>query len=101
MAALIEAAHGAEYKARITLVVSNVPDAQGSARARQAGIATTTIDHRGFNKDREAFERAVDAELRAHGIELVCLAGFLRRLTPWFVECWAGRLLNIHPALLP
>jgi phosphoribosylglycinamide formyltransferase 1 len=101
MAALIEAARGAEYPARIALVISNVPDAQGIVRAQAAGVATATIDHRGFNKDREAFERAVDAELRAHGVELLCLAGFLRRLTPWFVRRWAGRLLNIHPALLP
>jgi phosphoribosylglycinamide formyltransferase 1 len=101
MAALIEAAHSPEYPARMVLVISNVPDAQGIVRARQAGIATATIDHRSFNKDREAFEQAVDAELQAHGIELVCLAGFLRRLTPWFVGRWSGRLLNIHPALLP
>jgi phosphoribosylglycinamide formyltransferase-1 len=101
MAALIEAAQSAEYPARIALVISNVPEAQGILRAQQAGVATKIIDHRGFNKDREAFERAVDAELRGHGVELLCLAGFLRRLTPWFVTRWAGRIINIHPALLP
>ncbi len=83
------------------LVVSNRPDALGLARARAAGIATALVDHPQFGKDREAFERALDAELAAHRIEIVCLAGFMRLLTPWFVTRWSGRMINIHPALLP
>ncbi len=101
MTALIEAAKAQDYPAEIVLVVSNRPDALGLARARDAGIATAIIDHTKFGKDREAFERALDAELEAKRIEIVCLAGFLRLLTPWFVNRWSGRMINIHPALLP
>jgi len=101
MVALIEAAKAPDYPAEIVLVVSNVPDATGLARARQDGIATAVIDHRAFGKDREAFERALDEELQARRIDIVCLAGFMRLLTPWFVKQWNGRMLNIHPALLP
>jgi phosphoribosylglycinamide formyltransferase-1 len=101
MAALIEAAKTADYPAEIALVVSNRADAAGLAYAHDRGIGTALIDHRQFGKDREAFERALDEMLRAHGIEIVCLAGFMRILTPWFVGRWSGRLLNIHPALLP
>ena len=101
MTALIEAAKADDYPAQIALVVSNIPDAAGLAHARQEGIATTIIDHRPFGADREAFERALDTELRAERIDIVCLAGFMRLLTPWFVMRWSGRLLNIHPALLP
>ena len=101
MAALVEAARAPDYPARAVLVISNVPGAPGLARAEAAGIPTKVVDHRSFGKDREAFERAIDAELGAHGVELVCLAGFLRRLTPWFVARWEGQILNIHPALLP
>ena len=101
MAALIEAAKAQDYPAAIVLVVSNRPDALGLTRAREAGIATAIVDHRPFGEDREAFERALDAELKAHRIDIVCLAGFMRLLTPWFVTRWSGRLLNIHPALLP
>jgi phosphoribosylglycinamide formyltransferase 1 len=101
MAALIEAAETDDYPAEIALVVSNRADAKGLAHAREQGIATITIDHRKFGADREAFERTLDDILRANRIELVCLAGFMRVLTPWFVTRWSGRLLNIHPALLP
>lgn len=101
MAALIEAAKASDYPAEIALVLSNRPDAAGLVRARQADIATAIIDHTPFGKDREAFERALDAQLRAHRIDLVCLAGFMRRLTPWLVTQWRGRILNIHPSLLP
>jgi phosphoribosylglycinamide formyltransferase-1 len=101
MAALIEAASDAAYPAEIVLVASNEPAAEGLARAAAAGIPTAVVDHRRFGKDREAFERALQAELIGHGVELVCLAGFMRLLTPWFVGQWQGRLLNIHPALLP
>ena len=101
MAALIEAAKAADYPAEIVLVVSNVPDAGGLATASAAGIATATVDHRQFGKDRAAFERALQAVLVEHRIELVCLAGFMRLLTPWFIDQWPQRMLNIHPALLP
>jgi phosphoribosylglycinamide formyltransferase 1 len=101
MMALIEAAKAKDYPAQIVLVLSNLPDAAGLARAREANIATVVIDHRPFGEDREAFERALDDELRRHRAELVCLAGFMRLLTPWFIGRWRGRLLNIHPALLP
>ena len=101
MTALIEAAKAKDYPAEIVLVVSNRPEAPGLAYAREAGIATAVIDHRRFRDDREVFERALDAELSAHRVDLVCLAGFMRLLTPWLVARWSGRMLNIHPALLP
>jgi phosphoribosylglycinamide formyltransferase-1 len=101
MAALIEAAKEADYPAEIALVVSNWADAAGLARAERAGIATAVVDHTAYGKDREAFERALQAVLEAHRIDLVCLAGFMRLLSPWLVERWQGRMLNIHPALLP
>lgn len=101
MAALIEAAQAPDYPAEIALVVSNRPDASGLVRAAQAGVATAVVDHTVFAGDREAFERALDATLAAHRIDLVCLAGFMRLLTPWLVTRWSGRMLNIHPALLP
>jgi phosphoribosylglycinamide formyltransferase 1 len=101
MMALIEAARDEDYPAEIVLVVSNEPNALGLTYARDAGIATTIVDHRPFGNDREAFERALDAQLAAQRIDIVCLAGFMRLLTPWFVTRWSGRMLNIHPALLP
>ena len=101
MAALIAAAKEKDYPAEIALVCSNRPDAGGLALARAAGIETTVVDHAPFGKDREAFEHALDAALEKNRIELVCLAGFLRVLTPYFVGRWEGRLINIHPALLP
>jgi phosphoribosylglycinamide formyltransferase 1 len=101
MTALIEAAKAKDYPAEIVLVVSNRPDALGLARAQQAGIATALIDHTVFGKNREAFEQALDAQLAAKQIDIVCLAGFMRLFTPWFVDRWSGRMINIHPALLP
>jgi phosphoribosylglycinamide formyltransferase-1 len=101
MTALIEAAKAETYPAEIALVLSNIPNAAGLERARQDGIAIAVVDHRAFGADREAFERALDAQLQTQRIDLVCLAGFMRLLTPWFVTRWSGRLLNIHPALLP
>ena len=101
MAALIDAAKDPAYPAEIVLVLSNIADAGGLARAREAGIATEVVEHKPFGKDRAAFDRAVHAVLERHRIEIVCLAGFLRLLTPWFVERWSGRLVNIHPSLLP
>jgi phosphoribosylglycinamide formyltransferase-1 len=101
MVALIEAAKDQTYPAEIALVISNEPAAEGVQRAAAEGIRTAVVDHRKFGKDREAFERALQDELQTHKIELVCLAGFMRLLTPLFVRQWDGRLLNIHPALLP
>jgi phosphoribosylglycinamide formyltransferase-1 len=101
MTALIEAAKAKDYPAEIALVVSNRPEAAGLAAARAEGVATAVVDHAPFGEDREAFERALDGELNAHRIDLVCLAGFMRLLTPWFVTRWSGRMLNIHPSLLP
>jgi phosphoribosylglycinamide formyltransferase-1 len=98
--ALIEAAKSPEYPAQISLVISNVTDAEGLARARDARVPTRVISHKNF-ESREDFDRAVDAELRASEIEIVCLAGFMRILSDWFVQEWEGRLINIHPSLLP
>jgi len=101
MAALIEAAKDKSYPAGIVLVVSNRPEAGGLATARAAGIATEIVDHTKFGKDRAAFERALQAALEKHRVDIVCLAGFMRLLTPWIVDQWPQRMLNIHPALLP
>lgn len=84
----------------IVLVLSNRPDAFGLTRAARAGIATTTVDHKEF-ADRASFDAAMDKEIRAHGAELVVLAGFLRLLTDGFIAGWHDRMVNIHPALLP
>jgi phosphoribosylglycinamide formyltransferase-1 len=101
MASLIAAAKDDSYPAEIALVLSNRPDAPGLANAKSQGITTAVVDHTQYGKDREAFERALQEVLAAHRIELICLAGFMRLLTPWFVGQWQGRMLNIHPALLP
>ena len=101
MAALIAAAKKPDYPADIALVLSNRPDAGGLRYASAEGIATAVIDHRKFGKDREGFDHAVHTALEAHLIDLVCLAGFLRLLTAGLVSRWQGRMLNVHPALLP
>jgi len=101
MAALIEAAKDKDYPAEIVLVLSNRPDAGGLATAQANGIATVVVDHKTYGKDRAAFEAALHTTLKKHAIELICLAGFMRLLTPWFVGQWQERMLNIHPALLP
>jgi phosphoribosylglycinamide formyltransferase 1 len=101
MAALIAAAKKPDYPAEIALVLSNRPDAAGLKRAAAEGIATAVVDHTEFGKDREGFDRAVQALLESHRIEIVCLAGFMRLFTPWLVARWSGRMINIHPALLP
>mgnify|MGYP003824637453 CR=1 FL=1 len=101
MEALLHAAEDPAYPAKPVLVASNRPDAKGLETAAAARIPTAAIDHRLYGKDREAFERQLDAELEKAGTEIIALAGFMRVLTPWFVGKWEGRLVNIHPSLLP
>jgi phosphoribosylglycinamide formyltransferase-1 len=101
MAALIAAARKPDYPAEIALVLSNRPEAGGLKRASAEAIATAVVDHTAFGKDREAFERAVQAHLETQSIDIVCLAGFMRLFTPSFVLRWSSRMINIHPALLP
>ena len=98
--ALIDAARQPGYPARIMCVIANNPDAGGLERARASGIPALVVSHRDFST-REAFEQALDAELVERDVQLVCLAGFMRLLTPWFVDRWRDRLINIHPSLLP
>jgi formyltetrahydrofolate-dependent phosphoribosylglycinamide formyltransferase len=101
MTALIEAASAPDYPAEIVLVVSNRPDAGGLVRAERAGIPALVIDHRPFRGDRAAHERNIAAALDAAGVEIVCLAGYMRLLTPFLVGRYRGRMLNVHPSLLP
>jgi phosphoribosylglycinamide formyltransferase 1 len=101
MAALIAAARPASFPAEIVLVVSNVAGAAGLDLARDAGVPTALCPHRNFGRDRAAHEAALDAILREAGTEIVCLAGYMRLLTPLLVRAWQGRMLNIHPSLLP
>ena len=101
MQALIEAARSEDYRAKIALVASNKPDAGGLEIAAAAGIEALALDHRPHGKDREAHERVIDAALRDRGIEIVALAGYMRVLTPFLVRSWSGRMINIHPSLLP
>jgi phosphoribosylglycinamide formyltransferase 1 len=100
MLALIEAARAPDFPAEIALVLSNRPDAPGLALAAAAGIAVAAVDHK-IHAGREDFERSMQTMLEIHRIDLVCMAGFLRLVTPWFVGQWTGRMINIHPALLP
>lgn len=101
MAALIDAGQvrGAPY--RVVQVLSNKPDAGGLAIAEAKGVVAQAIDHRLFGKDRETHERAIHAALIEAGVEIVALAGYMRLLTPWLVGQWAGKMMNIHPSLLP
>ena len=98
--ALIDAAAAPDFPAEIALVLSNRADAGGLARAAAAGIRQSVISHRDY-PDRPSFEAAMDATLRGAGVELICLAGFMRLLTGGFVEAWRDRMINIHPSLLP
>ena len=98
--ALLDACADPAFPAEIALVISNVAAAEGLDRAAKAGVATLAIDHKDF-PDRESFDAKMDEALRAAGIELVCLAGFMRLLSTGFVEGWRGRMINIHPSLLP
>jgi len=100
MAALIKAAQAPDYPAEIACVISNKADAGGLKIAADAGIPTAVISHRSYS-DRENFDREVSATLEKHGVGLVVLAGFLRIFSSWFPQHWAGRVINIHPSLLP
>jgi len=102
MEALLKAiAADPDYPAVAVLVASNKPDAAGLKIAEAADVPTVAIDHRAYGKDRVAFEKELDDELRRSGAEIIALAGFMRVLTPWFVTRWEGRMINIHPSLLP
>jgi len=101
MAALIEAARASDFPAEIAVVVANRSDAGGLEKAKAGGIPTAVIESKPFGKDRAAFEKALEAVLDDHKIELICLAGFMRLFTAEFVQHWYGRMLNIHPSLLP
>jgi phosphoribosylglycinamide formyltransferase-1 len=101
MGSLIEAAKAPDYPAEIALVVSNRADAAGLELARKAGVPTAVVDHRPYGRDRAAFERVLQQTLDEHRIELICLGGFMRLFTADFVLHWQGRMLNIHPSLLP
>ena len=102
MEALLNAAAAdPDFPAEPVLVLSNRPDAAGLKIAEAAGAPAVAIDHKTYGRDREAFEFHVDATLRGAGVEIIALAGFMRVLTPWFVKRWEGRMINIHPSLLP
>ncbi len=98
--ALIDATKQPDYPAEIVLVLSNKADAYGLKRAELVGIPTKIISHTAY-ADRETFDRSMDAELKKHGVEFLCLAGFMRILSPWFTKEWTGKAINIHPSLLP
>lgn len=100
MQALIDACAGKNFPARINVVISNVTGAPGLERAQKADIKTATISHKDF-KTKEDFENEINKTLKAHDVELVCLAGFMRILTAGFIANWPERLINIHPSLLP
>ncbi|GBQ26828.1 phosphoribosyl glycinamide formyltransferase [Acetobacter estunensis NRIC 0472] len=101
MRSLIAACAAPDFPARVALVLSNKDDAAGLDYARECGITADAIPHKAFGKDREAHERAVDARLREAGVEFICLAGYMRLLTPFLTDAWAERMINIHPSLLP
>lgn len=98
--ALLDACADADYPAEIVIVIANRADAQGLERAQAANIPTKIIEHTGYS-DRESFDRDVDAALKGTGVQLVCLAGFMRLLSDWFVDQWPDQIVNIHPSLLP
>lgn len=101
MAALIQAAKAKDFPAEIVVVISNRADAGGLALAAQNGVPTATIESKPFGKDRAAFETVLQTALDQHRVELICLGGFMRLFTAGFVQRWYGRMLNIHPSLLP
>src|ERR1700732_3272111 len=101
MAALIEAARAADFPAEIAVVISNRADAGGLEKARASGVAALAIESKPFGRDRAAFEAALQSALDQHKVDLICLGGFMRLFTAEFVQRWHGRMLNIHPSLLP
>jgi len=101
MEALVAAARDPNCPFEIALVLANKPDAGGLATAAAEGIEALCVDQKPFGKDREAHERAIDAALRERGVQVIALAGYMRILTPFLVDAWEGRMLNIHPSLLP
>ena len=101
MAALIDAAKAPVAPFEIALVLSNRPMAGGLAVAAANGVPTAVVNHRLYGEDREAHEKAIDALLMQHAVDVVALAGYMRLLTPWLVRLWAARMINIHPSLLP
>jgi len=101
MAALIRAAAAQDFPAEIAVVISNRADARGLEKAQANGVPTLVIESKPFGKDRAAFESALQAALDQHGVDLICLGGFMRLFTAEFVQHWYGRMLNIHPSLLP
>ena len=101
MAALIRAAAATDFPAQVAVVIANRAAAQGLEKARASGVPTLVIESKAFGKDRAAFETALQAALDQHGVDLICLGGFMRLFTAEFVQHWYGRMLNIHPSLLP
>src|SRR5256884_4233868 len=101
MAALIKAAREEDFPAEIGVVISNRADAGGLGKARASGVPTATIESKSFGTDRSAFETVLQSALDQHSIDLICLAGFMRLFTAGFVQRWYGKMLNIHPSLLP
>ena len=101
MAALIQAAAAEDFPAHIVVVVSNRADAGGLETAKASGVPTVTIESKPFGKDRAAFEAVLQSALERHQVDLICLGGFMRLFTAEFVQRWYGRMLNIHPSLLP
>jgi phosphoribosylglycinamide formyltransferase-1 len=101
MVALVEAMHRGEVPARTAVVISNNPGAAGLAKAEALGVPTAVTDHRTYKGDREAFDAAINAKLHQAGAELIAFAGFMRICTPILTDAWTGRMLNIHPSLLP
>lgn len=101
MEALIRATEAPDCNYEVAVVISNRPDAAGLERAKALGVPALAVDHAPFGKDRQSHEQALDAALRRFDCEYVALAGYMRLLTPFLVEAWAGRMVNIHPSLLP
>ena len=100
MMAILKATQNNDYPAKLNIVISNKPSAEGLKKAEEFGIKTAVLDHKTY-RNRHDFEKDLDTHLRAANIQIVCCAGFMRILSPWFVERWEGKLLNIHPSLLP
>ncbi len=101
MVSLVKAGQQADCPYEVVLVLSNIEGAAGLEKARELGVEAVALPHRPYGKDRQTHEQAVDEVLRQHDVKLVVLAGYMRILTPWLVQAWKGRMLNIHPSLLP